>query len=301
MLEGRAIDIKISQKGCAPIEKKECLLTNGYRGKCLVFWDRGNERRECKHYKGYPYEWKDIKKNSGNTVSVICDCPKELRRDELEEEIEAMNEEFAEILKDAPDGSLLKLSCKKAAVSNKEENKEKIRDWNSSKEPYRDSRWLRLKKKCLERDDYTCDMCETKKDARLLTAHHETYENCPNGTVLPWESPLDDLITRCHDCHGKDQHERKTARRDRMIKNVEGLRKLCRDMYWALQSFDPDDVQDMLALRNYRYAVDMWITTHSNELDVQWAILKKLLNPGPGVEWYFKNRPRPKQTKSKGA
>ena len=58
---------------------------------------------------------------------------------------------------------------------------------------YRDARWLKLRNKALERDDYTCQNCGSDYSPEV---HHKHYR----GNI--WDSPLDDLQTLCPDCHG---------------------------------------------------------------------------------------------------
>ncbi len=54
-------------------------------------------------------------------------------------------------------------------------------------------KWNILRRKVLNRDNYTCQFCNSKKD---LIVHHITYNNLFNET-------LNDLITICYKCHIK--------------------------------------------------------------------------------------------------
>ena len=58
---------------------------------------------------------------------------------------------------------------------------------------YQDPRWQKLRLKVFERDNFTCKGCGAKD--KPLHAHHIRY--C--GEI--WESPLEDLVTQCKDCH----------------------------------------------------------------------------------------------------
>ena len=55
-----------------------------------------------------------------------------------------------------------------------------------------DPRWIRKRDRILERDDYTCQRCDSKEN---LCVHHRRY----NGR--PWEVPDGWLVTLCEDCH----------------------------------------------------------------------------------------------------
>lgn len=56
--------------------------------------------------------------------------------------------------------------------------------------------WLKLKKACLERDDYSCQRCEKRnRQGQGMTAHH---------LVPRSEEGIDDLtnlVILCHPCH----------------------------------------------------------------------------------------------------
>jgi hypothetical protein len=57
----------------------------------------------------------------------------------------------------------------------------------------RDPRWQKKRLKIFERDEFTCDCCESKDNP--LCVHHLSY----NGE--PWETDDDRLITLCESCH----------------------------------------------------------------------------------------------------
>lgn len=59
---------------------------------------------------------------------------------------------------------------------------------------YDDPRWQRKRLECMQRDDWTCVACDDKQSQ--LHVHHIQY--C--GDL--WSSPLNDLQTLCHKCHG---------------------------------------------------------------------------------------------------
>lgn len=62
-------------------------------------------------------------------------------------------------------------------------------------EKLRDPRWQSKRLEVLNRDNFTCQMCNDKTTE--LHIHHFCYPASGN----PWESDLDDLITYCKHCH----------------------------------------------------------------------------------------------------
>lgn len=66
-------------------------------------------------------------------------------------------------------------------------------------EQFKDPRWQKKRLKILERDNFTCQECDSKKDT--LHIHHKYYEN--NKKV--WEYPDTVLITLCENCHELEQ------------------------------------------------------------------------------------------------
>lgn len=59
----------------------------------------------------------------------------------------------------------------------------------------KDPRWQKKRLKILERDKWTCQVCEEK--TKTLHVHHLRYNKNPN----PWEIDDNFLITLCVDCH----------------------------------------------------------------------------------------------------
>jgi len=60
--------------------------------------------------------------------------------------------------------------------------------------------WQRKRLEIMERDDFQCQCCLSMD--KTLAVHHMWYKN----NKMPWEYPLDALITLCDDCH-KEIHE----------------------------------------------------------------------------------------------
>jgi 5-methylcytosine-specific restriction endonuclease McrA len=59
----------------------------------------------------------------------------------------------------------------------------------------KDPRWQRKRLDIMNRDNFTCQLCKSKK--KTLNVHHKVYHR----GLLPWENPDKDLITLCEDCH----------------------------------------------------------------------------------------------------
>lgn len=64
--------------------------------------------------------------------------------------------------------------------------------------------WTKQRKKCLERDDYTCRVCSTHQSeiGREPAVHHITPRSQFDGTPREMNS-LENLVTLCPSCHGK--------------------------------------------------------------------------------------------------
>lgn len=64
--------------------------------------------------------------------------------------------------------------------------------------------WSKQRQKCLERDDFTCRVCEiqSKKLDREPAVHHITPRSQFDGTPREMNA-LENLITLCPECHGR--------------------------------------------------------------------------------------------------
>lgn len=65
---------------------------------------------------------------------------------------------------------------------------------------YQHPKWQELRLRVMERDGFACRKCGSKD--KQLHVHHLKYTV---GAEV-WESPLEDLLTACCDCHG-DAHK----------------------------------------------------------------------------------------------
>ncbi len=70
-------------------------------------------------------------------------------------------------------------------------------------EKLKDPRWQKKRLKVLERDNWTCQVCDNTEDT--LNVHHLEYAKSGN----PWDSNMKDLQTLCDQCHDmqKDMNE----------------------------------------------------------------------------------------------
>lgn len=74
-------------------------------------------------------------------------------------------------------------------------------NWKGGRSEYRGENWKIQRKKALERDNYTCQLCGSKQN---LEVHHiipfndfKSYEKA---------NELNNLVTLCKSCHGKIEH-----------------------------------------------------------------------------------------------
>lgn len=63
--------------------------------------------------------------------------------------------------------------------------------------------WSKQRRKCLQRDNHTCRVCDTHADelANSPAVHHITPRRDHDGNIN--QNHLDNLITLCPSCHGK--------------------------------------------------------------------------------------------------
>lgn len=61
-------------------------------------------------------------------------------------------------------------------------------------EKLKDPRWQKKRLEILNRDDFTCQLCDDNKST--LHVHHRAYANRE-----PWDYPNEWLVTLCESCH----------------------------------------------------------------------------------------------------
>ena len=75
--------------------------------------------------------------------------------------------------------------------------------YKSYSEKLKDPRWQKKRLKILERDNWTCQICDSTD--KTLHVHHKIYI----AGYDPWEYDDDTLITYCEDCHEKETDAQK--------------------------------------------------------------------------------------------
>jgi len=71
-------------------------------------------------------------------------------------------------------------------------------------EKLRDPRWQKKRLKIMERDNFSCQFCQSKTDT--LNVHHIAYEG------EPWDAKDELLITLCESCHEKEEQDLKEVK-----------------------------------------------------------------------------------------
>jgi 5-methylcytosine-specific restriction endonuclease McrA len=71
------------------------------------------------------------------------------------------------------------------------------------RELLRDPRWQKRRLEVLARDRWTCQEC--RATTRELQVHHRWY--VPGA--MPWDAPMQALVTLCVGCHGKKRTKRR--------------------------------------------------------------------------------------------
>ena len=66
-------------------------------------------------------------------------------------------------------------------------------------EKLKDPRWQKQRLEVFERDQFTCQYCEST--TKTLNVHHVEYQQ----GCEPWEYDLDMLVTLCEECHEKEE------------------------------------------------------------------------------------------------
>ena len=69
-------------------------------------------------------------------------------------------------------------------------------------EQLKDPRWQRKRLEVLEREDFTCQWCESTE--RTLHVHHTSYKK----GAAPWDYRSNSLIVLCEECHSKSHETR---------------------------------------------------------------------------------------------
>jgi hypothetical protein len=70
-----------------------------------------------------------------------------------------------------------------------------------------DPRWQKMRLNVLQRDDWSCQICESKE--KTLHVHHIEYHPMIEN---PWEYEEDSLLTLCCECHEIETFSLKSAK-----------------------------------------------------------------------------------------
>ena len=83
------------------------------------------------------------------------------------------------------------------------------------------SNWSKQRRRCLERDDYTCRVCErTEADiGQNPSVHHITPRSEFDGTPRSMNS-LGNLVSLCPQCHGRFEGRFTDCRVEAFVKNA---------------------------------------------------------------------------------
>lgn len=68
----------------------------------------------------------------------------------------------------------------------------------------RDPRWQRKRLEIMQRDQFTCQLCDATEET--LNVHHNYYTQ----GAEPWEYPETALVTLCETCHSEETENRRS-------------------------------------------------------------------------------------------
>lgn len=111
-----------------------------------------------------------------------------------------------------------------------------------------DPRWQRVRLSVFDRDGWKCVVCNS--DSKTLHVHHKHYRR----GVEPWEYELDELETRCFECH-KKKHEKLTLEDERLLEIAR--KSIPSEVINRLG--DPDFICSKMELRASRGPIDHWM------------------------------------------
>lgn len=76
----------------------------------------------------------------------------------------------------------------------------------SYSEKLKDPRWQKKRLEILNRDEFTCKICQST--TKSLQIHHRHYVTGRE----PWDYPNELLVTLCYECHKKEEDLELTAK-----------------------------------------------------------------------------------------
>lgn len=122
-----------------------------------------------------------------------------------------------------------------------------------------DPRWQKKRLEILNRDNFTCQLCDDKDST--LHVHHKSYG------VDPWDSKNKALITYCLHCHLVVEFYKK----ERFISIPVKVFKVPVDSFYILYVLTKNANSDRYAIYSFEY------NKSTNELDFKTLILPDLL------------------------
>jgi hypothetical protein len=120
-------------------------------------------------------------------------------------------------------------------------------------EKLKDPKWQRRRLEIMERDNFTCTVCEDKENT--LNVHHWEYSK------EPWDAKNKDLTTVCRSCHENIEHckaltksfLRRTDFRD-LVTNMERILNVCKNIYIDCDRHDMIFIYPKIIIPNaYRF------------------------------------------------
>lgn len=106
-------------------------------------------------------------------------------------------------------------------------------------EKLKDPRWQKKRLLIMQRDNFTCRFCGDNEST--LNVHHLSY------SANPWDTPDDELITICEDCHQYEHDNRKNIE-DQLISTLRirgypaGFLISIYEAFYYMQKFHTEDV-----------------------------------------------------------
>lgn len=78
-------------------------------------------------------------------------------------------------------------------------------------EKLRDPRWQKKRLEIMQRDEFTCQACDSKE--KTLNVHHCYYKKGAD----PWDYENESLVTLCEECHESEKVGRESAESDLLL------------------------------------------------------------------------------------
>jgi hypothetical protein len=109
-------------------------------------------------------------------------------------------------------------------------------------EKLKDPRWQKKRLEVMQRDAFKCVWC--CDGTKTLNVHHLSYHGDP------WDTPVDQLITVCEECHQQD-HEHRSSVEKELIRVLK------------VNGFGIDDISALIwAFQNDRQDRNPWMVAH---------------------------------------